>query len=199
MKTKGCLTGGVIGLLVLIGILIMWGVGIHNDIIPKEQAVEGQWGNVETAYQKRADLTEQLVNTVKGARDFEQETLVQVIEARAKATEVNIDPTNLSAENIAQFQQAQEGLTGALNRLMVVVERYPELKANENFLSLQSSLEGMADEIRFEQRKYNDAAQVYNTYIKKIPNNLIANFGNFTSKGYFQASEGAATAPPVEF
>lgn len=124
---KGCLVGGIAGLLALIAIVVLWGIGIYNGIIPKNNAVNGQWANVETAYQKRADLTEQLVATVKGARDFEQETLTQVIEARAKATSVNIDPSNLDPSDLAKFQQAQDGLSSALNRLMVVVERYPDL------------------------------------------------------------------------
>lgn len=196
---KGCLLFGVVGLIAIIGIFILFGVGIYNNIVPKMNAVESQWGNVETAYQKRVDLTSQLVQTVKGARDFEQETLTQVIEARSKATATTIDPTNLTPENIAQFQQAQDGLTGALNRLMVVVERYPDLKTNQNFLALQTSLESMAEEIRFEQRKFNEAAEVYNSYIQKVPNNMIANFGNFERKGYFKASEGAEVAPKFEF
>lgn len=196
---KGCLVGGIAGLLALIAIVVLWGVGIYNGIIPKNNAVNGQWGNVETAYQKRADLTDQLVATVKGARDFEQETLTQVIEARAKATSVNIDPSNLDPADLAKFQQAQDGLSSALNRLMVVVERYPDLKSNQNFLSLQTSLESMADEIRFEQKKFNDTAQEYNNYIQKIPNNMIAGFGGFKEKGYFKAAEGADQAPTIDF
>lgn len=196
---KGCLIGGIVGLLALVVIGVLWGVGVYNGIIPLDNAVKGQWGNVETAYQKRADLTEQLVQTVKGAKDFEQETLTQVIEARSKATQTTIDPTNLTPENIAQFQQAQDGLSSALSRLMVVVERYPELKANQNFLNLQTSLESMADEIRFEQRKFNDSAQGYNNYIQKVPNNMIANFGGFEDKGYFKAAEGADKAPTIDF
>lgn len=196
---KGCLLGGIVGLLILTVILVIWGVGIYNGIIPKDNAVKSQWGNVETAYQKRADLIPQLVNTVKGAKDFEQETLTQVIEARAKATQTTIDPTNLTPENIAQYQQAQDGLAGALGKLMVVVERYPELKANQNFLALQSSLENIADEVRFEQKKFNDAAKVYNDYILKIPNRFVASFGGFKEKGYFEASQGAEVAPTVNF
>lgn len=196
---KGCLVGGIAGLLALIAIVVLWGVGIYNGIIPKNNAVNGQWGNVETAYQKRADLTDQLVATVKGARDFEQETLTQVIEARAKATSVNIDPSNLDPADLAKFQQAQDGLSSALNRLMVVVERYPDLKSNQNFLSLQASLESMADEIRFEQKKFNDTAQEYNNYIQKIPNNMVAGFGGFKEKGYFKAAEGADQAPTIDF
>lgn len=196
---KGCLLGGFVGLLALVGVFVLWGVGIYNGIIPKDNAVQSQWGNVETAYQKRADLTEQLVNTVKGVRDFEQETLTQVIEARSKATGVTIDPTNLTPESLAQFQQAQDGLTSALSRLMVVVERYPDLKANQNFSQLQTSLESMADEIRFEQRKFNEKAEEYNNYIQKIPNNMIANFGGFKDKGYFKATEGSDQAPTIDF
>lgn len=196
---KGCLVGGIAGLLALVAIVVLSGVGIYNGIIPKNNAVNGQWGNVETAYQKRADLTDQLVATVKGARDFEQETLTQVIEARAKATSVNIDPSNLDPADLAKFQQAQDGLSSALSRLMVVVERYPDLKSNQNFLSLQASLESMADEIRFEQKKFNDTAQEYNNYIQKIPNNLIAGFGGFKEKGYFKAAEGADQAPTIDF
>ena len=196
---KGCLIGGIVGLLALVVIFVLWGVGIYNNIIPKDNAVKAQWGNVETAYQKRADLIPQLVETVKGAKNFEQETLTQVIEARSKATQTTIDPTNLTPENIAQFQQAQEGLSGALNRLMVVVERYPELKSNQNFLALQTSLESIADEVRFEQRKFNETAELYNNYIQKLPNNMIANFGGFDEKGYFKAAEGAEVAPPVDF
>lgn len=195
---KGCLFGGII-LVVLIAIIGFWAVGIYNGIIPKDNAVKSQWGNVETAYQKRADLTQQLVETVKGARDFEQETLTKVIEARSKATATNIDPSNLTPENIAQFQQAQDGLSGALSRLMVVVERYPDLKATQNFQSLQVSLESMADEIRFEQRKFNESAEGYNNYIQRLPNNLIAGFGGFKEKGYFKAAEGANEAPKFEF
>lgn len=196
---KGCLLGGIIGILVLIGIVIMWGVGVYNGIIPKDNAVKSQWGNVETAYQKRADLIPQLVETVKGARDFEQSTLTQVIEARSKATSVIIDPSNLTPENIAQFQQAQDGLSSALSRLMVVVERYPDLKTNQNFLALQTSLESIADEVRFEQRKFNESAEDYNNYIQRIPNNMIASFSNFKEKGYFKAAEGAEKAPQVDF
>lgn len=196
---KGCLLGGIIGILVLIGIVIMWGVGVYNGIIPKDNAVKSQWGNVETAYQKRADLIPQLVETVKGARDFEQSTLTQVIEARSKATSVTIDPSNLTPENIAQFQQAQDGLSSALSRLMVVVERYPDLKTNQNFLALQTSLESIADEVRFEQRKFNESAEDYNNYIQRIPNNMIASFSNFKEKGYFKATEGAEKAPQVDF
>lgn len=198
---KGCLIGGIIGgvILVVALIVVFWGVGIYNGIIPMDNAAKSQWGNVETAYQKRADLTDQLVNTVKGAANFEKETLTQVIEARSKATSTTIDPTNLTPDKIAQFQQAQDGLSNALSRLMVVVEKYPDLKANQNFLNLQTSLESMADEIRFEQRKFNEAAQGYNNYIQTAPNNMISGMFGFQEKGYFKAAEGADKAPTVNF
>lgn len=196
---KGCLLGGIAGLVALIAIVVLWGVGIYNGIIPKDNAAKAQWGNVETAYQKRSDLTKQLVETVKGARDFEQETLTKVIEARSKATSTTIDPTNLTPENIAQYQQAQEGLSGALSRLMVVVERYPDLKSNQNFLALQTSLESIADEVRFEQRKFNETAEVYNNYIQRVPNSMVAGFTNFKEKGYFKSAEGAENAPDFKF
>ena len=134
---KGCLVGGV--LLAIVAVAAFWIFGIYNGIMPKDNAVKKQWGDVESVYQKRSDLVPNLVSTVKGAANFEQETLTQVIEARAKATSTTIDPTNLTPENIAQFQQAQDGLSSALSKLMVVVERYPELKANQNFLNLQNN------------------------------------------------------------
>lgn len=198
---KGCLVGGIIGgvILVLALIVVFWGMGIYNGVIPKDNAVKSQWGNVETAYQKRADLVPQLVGTVKGAANFEQETLTQVIEARSKATQTTIDPTNLTPENVAQFQQAQDGLSSALSRLMVVVEKYPELKANQNFLNLQTSLESIADEVRFEQRKFNDVAKGYNDYVLTAPNNIVAGMFGFKEKGYFKSAEGADKAPTVNF
>src|SRR5690606_39569024 len=153
---KGCLIGGILGLLALVVIFVIWAVGIYNGIIPKDNAVKSQWGNVETAYQKRTDLTDQLVATVKGAKDFEQETLTQVIEARAKATQTTVDPTNLTPEKIAEIQQAQDGLSNALGRLMVVVERYHDLKANQNFMALQTRMERLADVFLFDHRKFNE-------------------------------------------
>ena len=171
----------------------------YNTMVEKQEAVTAQWSQVENVYQRRADLIPNLVSTVKGYADFEQETLTAVIEARAKATSVNVDPSKLDASSIQQFQAAQDGLSSALSRLMVVVERYPDLKANQNFLELQSQLEGTENRIAVERRKYNETAQAYNTYIRKFPNNMIAGMFDFEKTEYFEADEGAEAAPKVEF
>jgi len=171
----------------------------YNSMVEKQEAVTAQWSQVENVYQRRADLIPNLVSTVKGYADFEQETLTAVIEARAKATSVNVDASKLDASSIQQFQAAQDGLSSALSKLMVVVERYPELKANQNFLELQSQLEGTENRIAVERKKFNETAQDYNTYIRKFPNNMIAGMFDFEKKEYFEADKGAETAPKVEF
>ncbi len=171
----------------------------YNNMVTLEEAVTAQWSNVENAYQRRADLIPNLVNTVKGYADFEQETLTGVIEARAKATGVTISPENLNPEAIQQFQAAQDGLSSALSRLMVVVERYPDLKANQNFLDLQAQLEGTENRIAVERRKFNDATRSYNTYIRRFPALITAAIFGFDTKGYFEAAEGTETPPTVEF
>lgn len=171
----------------------------YNTMIEKQEAVTAQWSQVENVYQRRADLIRNLVSTVKGYADFEQETLTAVVEARAKATSINVDPSKLDANSIQQFQAAQDGLSSALARLMVVVEKYPDLKANQNFLELQSQLEGTENRITVERKKFNEAAQDYNTYIRKFPNNLIAGMFDFEKTDYFEAKEGAEEAPKVEF
>jgi LemA protein len=171
----------------------------YNTMVEKQEAVTAQWSQVENVYQRRADLIPNLVSTVKGYADFEQETLTGVIEARAKATSVTIDPSKLDASSIQKFQAAQDGLSSALSKLMVVVERYPDLKANQNFLELQSQLEGTENRIAVERKKFNETAQAYNTYIRKFPNNMIAGMFDFEKKEYFEADAGAATAPKVEF
>lgn len=168
-------------------------------MVEKQEAVTAQWAQVENVYQRRADLIPNLVSTVKGYADFEQETLTAVIEARSKATSVNIDASKLDASSIQKFQAAQDGLSSALSKLMVVVERYPELKANQNFLELQSQLEGTENRIAVERRKFNETAQAYNTYIRKFPNNMIAGMFEFEKSDYFEADEGADKAPKVEF
>ena len=168
-------------------------------MVNREEQVTGQWAQVENVYQRRADLIPNLVNTVKGYADFEQETLTQVIEARSKATSVNVDAGNLTPEKIAQFQQAQEGLSSALSRLMVVVERYPDLKANQNFLQLQSQLEGTENRIAVERKKFNDVTREYNTYVRNFPQNMLAGMYGFERKGYFEAEAGAEEVPEVEF
>jgi LemA protein len=186
-------------LVALAAIAVISGCGSYNRMVEMDEAVSGQWAQVETAYQRRADLIPNLVNTVKGYADFEQETLTQVIEARAQATSVNINPENLDAQAIQQFQAAQDGLSSALARLMVVVERYPDLKANQNFLDLQAQLEGTENRIAVERRKFNDATRNYNTFIRRFPKNIVAALFGFDKKGYFEATEGAEEAPTVEF
>lgn len=173
--------------------------GTYNKMVTMDEAVVSQWAQVENVYQRRADLIPNLVNTVKGYAEHEQETLTGVIEARAKATSTSIDPTNLNAENIQAFQQAQAGLSSALSKLMVVVERYPDLKANQNFLELQAQLEGTENRITVERQKFNSSAQDYNTYIRKFPKNIYANLFGFEAKAYFKAQENAEQAPKVEF
>jgi LemA protein len=198
---KGCLIGIIIvAFLALVVIsVVLWGTKVYNGMVTMNEDVTSQWGNVETAYQRRSDLIPNFVNTVKGAANFEQTTLTQVIEARSKATSVSIDPTKMTAENMQQFQQAQGQVSSALSRLMVVVEKYPELKATQNFRDLQVELEGTENRISVERRKFNDLARGYNTYVKRFPQNFIAGMFGFQSKPYFDAVEGAEKAPEVKF
>ncbi len=173
--------------------------GTYNRMVSMDETVVSQWAQVENVYQRRADLIPNLVATVKGYAAHESETLTGVIEARAKATSTTIDPSNLNAESIQAFQQAQGGLSSALSKLMVVVERYPDLKANQNFLELQSQLEGTENRITVERQKFNNSAQAYNTYIKQFPKNIYANIFDFDEKAYFKAQENAEQTPKVEF
>lgn len=195
MKNKKTLL--VIG--VLLVLIVIWGVKIYNGLVTMEESVDAQWANVETSYQRRADLIPNLVATVRGYADFEQETLTQVIEARAKATSINIDPSNLTPEAISQFEAVQGELSSALSRLLVTVERYPELKANQNFLELQSQLEGTENRISVERRKFNEIAKDFNATIRRIPRNMIAKIGGFEARGYFESAAGSETAPEVVF
>ncbi len=200
MKNKGCLIGGVI-LLLLAGI-VFWGIGKSNTMKTTDQEVQKQWSNVENTYQKRSDLVNQLVGTVKGAANYEKETLTAVIDARAKATSNQIkidDPSQLTQENIAKFQAAQDQLGSTLSRLLVSVEKYPDLKATANFSSLQASIESMEQEVLFERKKYNDAAEKFNKMVVTFPNSLIAGFTGITQKGYFKATAGTENAPTVDF
>lgn len=180
-------------------ILVLWGSSKYNSMVTKEEGVTAAWSQVENVYQRRADLIPNLVNTVKGYADFEQKTLTDVIEARSKATGITVDPTNLNEANLQQFQQAQEGLSSALSRLMVVVERYPDLKANQNFMDLQAQLEGTENRIATERRNFNQAAQDYNTQIRRFPSNIFAGIFGFEKKAYFQSEAGAEKAPEVKF
>ncbi|MEX2379686.1 MAG: LemA family protein [Vicingaceae bacterium] len=171
----------------------------YNTMVEMDESIEGQWAQVENVYQRRADLIPNLVNTVKGYADFEQQTLTEVIEARAKATSINVEAKELTPENIQKFQQAQSQLSGALSRLMVTVERYPELKANQNFLELQAQLEGTENRIAVERKKFNEATKNYNAYIRKFPQLIYAGWFDFEKKGYFEADAGAEEVPEVEF
>jgi len=178
---------------------IRWGVRTYNGFVTLEEGIEGQWANVENVYQRRADLIPNLVNTVKGYAEHEQETLTGVVEARAKATSVTIDPTNITPESLAAFQQAQDGLSSALSRLLVTIERYPDLKANQNFMDLQHQLESTENRIAVERRKFNEVTRGFNTSIRKFPASIVANMRDFEKKGYFEALAGSETAPVVEF
>ena len=171
----------------------------YNSMVKLDEQVTSQWAQVENVYQRRADLIPNLVNSVKGAANFEKETLTQVIEARAKATSVNVDPTKLTPESIAQFPAAQGAIRQSLGRLLATVEAYPELKANQNFLELQAQLEGSENRITVERQKFNTVTQEYNSSIRTFPNNLTAGMFGFKTKGYFQAEAGANKAPKVEF
>jgi len=171
----------------------------YNKMVTMEEQVTSSWAQVENVYQRRADLIPNLVNTVKGYAAHEQETLEGVIEARSKATSVNIDPTKLTPESIQQFNQAQDGLSSALSRLMVVVERYPDLKANQSFLDLQAQLEGTENRITVERQKFNETTQTFNAYIRKFPQVIYAGWFGFEKKTYFEAQKGAEKAPEVKF
>ena len=173
--------------------------GSYNNMVNMQEGVTAQWSQVENVYQRRADLIPNLVSTVKGYAEFEKETLTQVIEARAKATSVNINPEKLDAQSLQNFQEAQSGLSSALGRLMVVVEKYPDLKANQGFLDLQAQLEGTENRITVERMKFNQTAQTYNTFIRTFPKNLWAGMFGFEKKAYFEADKGANKAPTVAF
>jgi len=176
-----------------------WVKGFYNTTVVLNENVAESWGNVETAYQRRTDLIGNLVNTVQGAADYEKDALTSVIEARAKATSVNIDPSNITPEQLAQFNQVQGGLSGALKSLLVTVERYPDLKANQNFLKLQDELTSTENQILTARTRYNEAIKPYNNHVKKFPNNILAGFFNFDDKPYFEAEAGAEKAPDVKF
>jgi len=194
---KGKITLAIIA---LIAVVLFFNIrGTYNKMVTYNESIEAQWAQVENVYQRRADLIPNLVNTVKGYADFEKSTLTEVIEARSKATSINVDADNLSPEAIGKFQQAQSQLGGALSRLLVTVERYPELKANQNFLELQAQLEGTENRISVERKKFNEATRDYNTYIKKFPTVVYAGWFDFEKKGYFEAEEGSEKVPEVEF
>jgi LemA protein len=184
----------IIGLVVIIG---FWVVGVKNNALRKNQATEKEWGNVQTAYQRRNDLIGNLVNTVKGAADFEKSTLTAVIEARAKATAITVDPANITPEQLAQFNQAQSGVSSSLSRLLVSVERYPELKANQNFLKLQDELSSTENQILTARTRFNESVQEYNNYVLAVPNSWF--LGSYKQKAYFQSVAGADKPVEVKF
>jgi LemA protein len=175
-------------------------VGFYNTGVELEQNSKTAWANVESSYQRRADLVPNLVSTVKGYAEHEKETLEGVVNARSEATKTTIDPTNITPENMAAFQKAQDGLSSALSRLLVTVERYPDLKANQNFLELQSQLEGTENRINVERNRFNETVNLFAKHIKKFPNNIINTFiGNFKEMGRFESAEGSDVVPKVEF
>ncbi|MBT9393102.1 LemA family protein [Hymenobacter sp. NST-14] len=171
----------------------------YNSMVSKDQAVKGQWANVQSSYQRRSDLIPNLVNTVKGAANFEKSTLTEVIEARAKATSVQLNADQLTPENLKQFQEAQSQVGAGLGRLLAVSENYPELKANANFQELQAQIEGTENRINVERNKFNGLVNDYNAYIKSFPNNLFAGLFGFAEKPYFEADAAAQKAPTVQF
>ncbi len=185
--------------LVAVVIAVLFSSCGYNKMVSMDEQVTSQWAQVENVYQRRADLIPNLVNTVKGYAEHEKETLEGVIEARSKATAVNIDPTKLTPETLKQFNQAQDGLSSALSRLMVVVEKYPDLKANQNFLDLQAQLEGTENRITVERQKFNETTMTYNAYIRKFPQVIYSGWFGFEKKTYFEAQQGAEKAPEVKF
>ena len=190
----------IVGAIVLILIIIYSSlVGTYNKIVTTNEGVSAAWSQVENQYQRRADLIPNLVNTVKGYATHEKETLQDVVEARAKATQMQINVDNLDEASIAKFQQAQAGLSSALGKLMAISESYPNLKANENFMQLQAQLEGTENRISTERKRYNDVVRSYNTYIRSFPRNILANMFGYTAKGYFKADVGSEKAPEVKF
>lgn len=189
-------------IILIAGIVVLitfWFISKYNGLINKEETVNSKWAQVENVYQRRADLIPNLVATVKGYAEHEQEVLTEVIAARAKATSVNLNADNMTEENIKAYQAAQDQLSGALSRLLITVEKYPDLKANQNFLELQAQLEGTENRISVERQKFNDAVKGYNTYIRKFPTNIVANIFGFEKKAYFESADNADVAPKVEF
>lgn len=180
-------------------LLIGWSVSAYNGLVAMDENVSNQWANVETQYQRRADLIPNLVNTVKGYASHEKETLEGVVAARSQATQIKVDPSDLTPEKLAEFQKAQGAVTSALGKLLAITESYPDLKANQNFLELQAQLEGTENRITVARKNFNDAAQEYNTAIRRFPKNIFAGMFGFDKRAYFAAEEGAAQAPKVEF
>jgi len=202
MKSKGCIIAGVIVGAIAVGIigLVLWGTGVYNSLVTLDEGVRTSWGQVETQYQRRADLIPNLVSTVKGFAAQEKEVLTGVTEARARVGQLTVTPEILeNPQAFQRFQAAQDGLSSALSRLLAVVENYPQLKSNENFLALQDQLEGTENRISVARQRFNTAVQGYNTTIRRFPASIVAGMTGFEQKQYFQAAEGADVAPQVEF
>lgn len=199
MKSKSLIIIGVVATVILaIGFMLFFaGISINNGLISKEEAVNKQWANVQNAYQRRADLIPNLVSTVKGYANHEEQTLIGVVEQRAKATQITIDPANLTPEKMKEYQAAQGELSSALGKLMVIRENYPDLKANTNFIQLQDELAGTENRINVERNKFNETVNVYNASIRKFPASIVAGFNGFQPKTYFEADQASQTAPTV--
>lgn len=195
-KTRNIVIFTIIGLIV---ISFIYGYSTYNGLTKSDEAVNEAWAQVENVYQRRADLIPQLVSTVKGAADYERSTLENVIKARSEATSIKIDPSNMTEADLAKFQASQDQLSSSLNKLMVVVERYPELKANANFQTLQAQLEGTENRITVERKKFNEATKTFNASIRLFPKNIIAGMFDFEKRPYFEAKAGAENAPSIEF
>ena len=197
-KKIGCLVVGGITIIIL-GLIFSWAIRGYNGMVEMDEQVQNKWANVETQYQRRADLIPNLVSTVKGYAKHEQQTLENVVKARSEATQVKVDAENLTPEKLAAFQKAQSGVSSALGRLLAVAENYPDLKANQNFLELQSQLEGTENRITVARKDFNDAAKSYNQSIRQFPKNILAGMFGFEKKSYFEAEAGSEKAPKVEF
>lgn len=189
----------IIIIVAVVTIIAIWAVSGYNSLVGIDENVSNQWANVETQYQRRADLIPNLVNTVKGYAAHEKETLEGVIAARSQATQIKVDPTDLTPEKLAEYQKAQGQLATALGKLLAITENYPDLKANQNFLELQAQLEGTENRINVARKNFNDAAKTYNTTIRRFPKNILAGMFGFDKRAYFEATEGAEQAPQVQF
>ena len=190
--------GWIIPVVILV-VIVLWAIGGYNGMVKMDEQVQNSWANVETQYQRRADLIPNLVSTVKGYAKHEQQTLEDVVKARSEATQVKVDAENLTPEKLAAFQKAQSGVSSALGRLLAVAENYPDLKANQNFLELQSQLEGTENRITVARKDFNDTAKSYNQAIRQFPKNILAGMFGFEKKSYFEAEAGSEKAPKVEF
>ena len=189
----------IIIIVAVVAVIAIWAVSGYNSLVGMDENVSNQWANVETQYQRRADLIPNLVNTVKGYAAHEKETLEGVIAARSQATQIKVDPTDLTPEKLAEYQKAQGQLATALGKLLAITENYPDLKANQNFLELQAQLEGTENRINVARKNFNDAAKAYNTTIRRFPKNILAGMFGFDKRAYFEATEGAEQAPQVQF